>query len=131
MADKAPQFVLVMSVNPHREGGFNRAGLRFSRAWRELELGDADDLEKGVIGPSTLTRLKAEPFLAIRPATADEVAQLAADRAAAPADKDAELSALRAKNADLEARLLRLELAATGGGKGGKGDAAKDQPAKG
>jgi hypothetical protein len=132
MAD--PQFLLAMSVNPHRNGGFSRAGLRFSRAWRALQLGDADDLAKDppVIGPETAARIKAEKFLAVRAASPDEVASILADQAKAPADKDAELADLRAKNADLEARLLRLELVAAGG----KGDAkgggkAKDEQPKG
>jgi hypothetical protein len=141
MAD--PKFVLVMSVNPHRDGGFSRAGLRFDRSWRALELGENKDrdsegaitpegrtrLDNGVIGPDTYAMLKAEPFLALRPATAEEVEQLAEDRAKSPADKDSELAVLRAKNADLEARLMKLELAAQGGKGGGK--PKDEQPPKG
>lgn len=113
MAD--PKFVLVMSVSPHNNGNFGRAGLRFSREWRPLEVAEVADLEKGIIDEAVLARLQAESFLAVKPATAEEVARLAEARAAGAQDKDSELAELRAKNADLEARLMRLELAASGG----------------
>lgn len=113
MAD--PQFVLVMSVSPHNNGNFGRAGLRFSREWRPLEVAEVADLERGIIDAAILARLKAESFLAVKPATAEEVAQLAEARADANKDKDGELAELRAKNAELEARLMRLELAAGAG----------------
>lgn len=125
----APQFVLVMSVSPYNGGNFGRAGLRFSREWRPLEVAETADLEKGVIDYAILARLKAESFLAVKPATPEEVAQLAKDRAEGAKDKDTELADLRSKNADLEARLMRLELAAAGktdkADKGGKADATK------
>jgi hypothetical protein len=123
MTDSTPQFVLVMSVSPYNNGNFGRAGLRFSREWRPLEVADKADLEKGIIDKEILARLKAEAFLALKPATADEVAQLAAARADGAKDKDSELAELRAKNADLEARLMRLELAA---GAGKAADTATD-----
>jgi hypothetical protein len=105
-----PQFVLVMSVSPFNGGNFGRAGLRFSREWRPLEVAEVADLEKNVIDPEILERLKRESFLAVKPATAEEVARLAEDRASASKDKDTELAELKSKNADLESRLMRLEV---------------------
>jgi BMFP domain-containing protein YqiC len=114
MADPTPQFVLVMSVSPYNDGNFGRAGLRFTRAWRPLEVARTADLEKGVIDYAILDRLQAESFLAVKPATPEEVAQLAQDRAEGAKDKDSELAELRGKNAQLEARLMRLEVAKSG-----------------
>lgn len=123
------KFILVMSVNPHRDGGFSRAGLRFSREWRALELSGKNDLDRPipVIDTATFDRIKAETFLAWKPATEAELTALERARAEAPGDKDAQIASLAQKNADLEARLMKLELAAQGGGKGAKGE----QPAKG
>src|SRR5215475_4503862 len=116
MADS--RFVLVKSVSPHNGGNFRRAGLRFTRDWRPLEVAAQPDLEKGVIDDKVLQVLQAETFLAVKPATAEEVARLADARLDASLDKDselaglrtknAELEALRAKNADLEARVAAL-----------------------
>jgi hypothetical protein len=108
MAD--PRFVLVKSVSPHNGGNFRRAGLRFTRDWRPLEVTATADLEKGVIDDKILAVLQAETFLAVKPATTDEVARLADARLDASRDKDSELAELRTKNAELEARLMRLEV---------------------
>jgi hypothetical protein len=113
MADS--RFVLVKSVSPHNGGNFRRAGLRFTRDWRPLEIAAQPDLEKGVIDDKILQVLQAETFLAVKPATAEEVARLADARLDASRDKDSELAGLRTKNAELEARLMRLEV----GGKPG------------
>jgi hypothetical protein len=113
MADS--RFVLVKSVSPHNNGNFRRAGLRFTRDWRPLEVAAKPDLEKGVIDDKVLQVLQAETFLAVKPATAEEVARLADARLDASRDKDSELAGLRTKNAELEARLMRLEV----GGKPG------------
>src|SRR5215475_10905026 len=119
MADS--RFVLVKSVSPHNGGNFRRAGLRFTRDWRPLEVAAQPDLEKGVIDDKVLQVLQAETFLAVKPATADEVARLADARLDASRDKDSELAELRTKNAELEARLMRLEV----GGKQPGPDAAE------
>ena len=116
MAD--PRFVLVKSVSPHNGGNFRRAGLRFTRDWRPLEVAAKPDLDKGVIDDKVLEILAAETFLAVKPATADDVARLADAKLDGSRDKDSELAALRDKNADLEARLMRLEV----GGKPTAGD---------
>jgi hypothetical protein len=108
MAD--PRFVLVKSVSPHNNGNFRRAGLRFSRDWRPLEVAAKPDLEKGIIDDEVLKVLQAEAFLAVKPATAEEIARLADVRLDASRDKDSELTELRTKNAELEARLMRLEV---------------------
>ncbi len=113
MAD--PRFVLVKSVSPHNGGNFRRAGLRFTRDWRPLEVAATADLDKGVIDNAVLQVLQAETFLAVKPATTEEIARLADARLDASRDKDSELADLRAKNAELEARLMRLEV----GGKPG------------
>jgi hypothetical protein len=119
MAD--PRFVLVKSVSPHNSGNFRRAGLRFTRDWRPLEVAAKPDLDKGVIDEKILQVLQAETFLAVKPATAEEVARLADARLDASRDKDSELAELRTKNAELEARLMRLEV----GGKQPGADAAE------
>jgi hypothetical protein len=108
-------FVLVKSVSPHNGGNFRRAGLRFTRDWRPLEVAAKSDLDKGVIDEKILQVLQTETFLAVKPATAEEVAHLADARLDASRDKDSELAELRTKNAELEARLMRLEV----GGKPG------------
>jgi hypothetical protein len=119
MAD--PRFVLVKSVSPHNGGNFRRAGLRFTRDWRPLELAAKPDLDKGVIDDQVLQVLQAETFLAVKPATADEVARLADAKLDASRDKDSELAGLRDKNAELEARLMRLEV----GGKPAAADSSE------
>ena len=106
MAD--PRFVLVKSVSPHNGGNFRRAGLRFTRDWRPLEVAARPDLDKGVIDDDVLEVLQAETFLAVKPATADEVARLADAKLDASRDKDSELAGLRDKNAELEARVAAL-----------------------
>jgi hypothetical protein len=117
----ARSFVLVRSVSPFNSGGFSRAKLRFERDWRALEVTDADDLGNEVISPATLAALNAEPFLVVKPASEQEVADLAATRPVV-VDKDQQLAELAAKNADLEARLMKLELgAAAAPAKGAKG----------
>jgi len=103
-------FVLVKSVSPHNGGNFRRAGLRFTRDWRPLEVAAKPDVDKGVIDGKILEILQAETFLAVKPATAEEVARLADARLDASRDKDGELADLRGKNAELEARLMRLEV---------------------
>jgi hypothetical protein len=108
MADS--RFLLVKSVSPHNGGNFRRAGLRFTRDWRPLEVAAKADLDKGVIDDKALKVLQDEAFLAVKPATAEEVARLADARLDASRDKDSELAELRTKNAELEARLMRLEV---------------------
>src|SRR5215510_10262994 len=103
-------FVLVKSVSPHNGGNFRRAGLRFTRDWRPLEVAAKPDLDKGVIDEKILQVLQNETFLAVKPATAEEVSRLADARLDASRDKDSELAELRGKNAELEARLMRLEV---------------------
>lgn len=110
MADIAPKFVLVKSVSPHNEGRFGRAGLRFTRDWRPLQVADIADVEKGVITPEILARLEAEQQLAVKPATEVEVEKLAKELAD-PKDDKARIAELEAANAQLEARLMKLELA--------------------
>lgn len=104
-------FVLVMSVSPYHNGNFGRAGLRFSREWRPLEVVDDDkqDLEQGLINEETLERLKAEAFLAVKPATEAEIAKFEKDRATGARNPADEVAELRAANAQLEARLMKLE----------------------
>jgi hypothetical protein len=113
----APQFVLVKTTSPR--GIFGRAGLRFTREWRPLRVADVADLEAHVIDAAILARLEAErEMLAVKPATEAELAELAQAQAAGPRDPATELAEIKARNADLEGRLMRLEL-------------AKDKPAHG
>src|SRR5215475_8379740 len=123
MADS--RFVLVKSVSPHNGGNFRRAGLRFTRDWRPLEVAAQPDLEKGVIDDKVLQVLQAETFLAVKPATAEEVARLADARLDASRDKDSELAGLRTKNAELEARLMRLEVGGKPGPEAGELEALR------
>lgn len=132
----ARAFILVMSVSPHHNGGFGRAGYRFSRTWRPLEIvaegdikvdehGRADSAaeEQSLITPTLVERLKAESFLAVKDASASEVDRLLADRAAGAGMSDADrIAKLESDKADLESRLMKLELGASGDakGKGGK-----------
>lgn len=143
-----PQFVLVRSTNPHREGQYGQRGLRFTRAWRllkvdpelqhvaKLKLVNGHDdvtsycdpqeaLDNDTISLATLAVLEADSYLAVKPATQADGEKWIADQAANGGDTDAQNEALRAKNAELEARLMKLELAAQGGGKATKGDAPK------
>jgi hypothetical protein len=125
MADKSddkkklPPFVFVKTTSPR--GQFGRAGLRFTRDWRPLKIDAKADLEAGVIDAEIYARLEAEKeMLAVRPATADEIRELTATpelTATAPKDKDEVIAALQKKNAELEGRLMKLELAV--GGRGG------------
>lgn len=114
-------FVMVRSCSPR--GQFRRAGIVFTTDWRVLELGEKLDVEKGVIDAPTLKVLEAEKqMLAVKPATADEAAALQKTQSEhAGKDKDVIIADLVAKNADLEARLMKLELASSGD----KGDAKK------
>lgn len=128
-----PAFVLVKSTNPYRDGQYGRSNLRFTRDWRPLEVDELDDrdvpgiggapgtnngplrTERGgnnLISTYTLAVLEADTFLAVKPATQAQVEKYQADAAANGGDKDATIEALQAKNADLEARLMRLEQAA-------------------
>lgn len=146
-ANVSPQFVLVKSTNPNREGQYGRAGLRFSRNWRALQVDDIDDRDLAPIPPVvtiatptvpavvvtpgdpgtnnmplrakrgednlisvwTLKILDADTFLAVKPATASDIAKLEAELAETGGDKDATIDALRSQNADYEARLMRIE----------------------
>lgn len=112
MADATPRFVLVKSTSPYNRGDFGRAGLRFTRDWRPLEVGTVANLEKGVIDAEVLKRLESESFLAVKPATAEEVAKFSEAMVEASKDPSAALADLAARNAELEARLMRLELGA-------------------
>lgn len=134
---KIPRFILVMSLSPRGDdGGFTRAGLRFTRKWRLLAVGGTCSRDKdghvqgGVIDTAVYYTLLGEanrddrPMLALKPATDEEAALYAKELAEGPKDKDAEIADLKTKNADLEARMMRLELAA----QGGKATAKSEQP---
>lgn len=109
-AKPAPKFVLVKTTSPRKM--FGRAGLRFTNEWRPLRVEETADLEAGVIDAAVLKRLEDEKeMLAVKPATESEVEEFMAKQAA-PRDPEAELAELKARNADLESRLMRLELAA-------------------
>ena len=106
----APQFVLVKTTSPR--GIFGRAGLRFTREWRPLRVAEVADLEAHVIDAAILARLEAErEMLAVKPATEAELAEFAQAQAAGPRDPATELAEIKARNADLEGRLMRLEFA--------------------
>lgn len=111
MAEIARTFILVCSVSPYNNGNFSRAGLRFSRQWRPLEVvGDDDEnLAEGKISAATRKRLEEETFLATKPASAAEVERLTADQATGSSDPQATIASQAAQIADLEARLMRLE----------------------
>jgi hypothetical protein len=128
---KLPDFVLVKSTNPHREGQYGRAGLRFTREYRLLKLADAFNAELGEITAKELAILEKDSFLAVKPASAADVERLQAEIATTGGDKEATIDFLRKQNADLEARLMKLELAAQGGSKGKAGDADSKGAAKG
>lgn len=127
---KLPDFVLAKSTNPHTDGRYGRAGLRFTREWRLLKVGDTFNADTGEITGERLAILENDSFLAVKPATAAEVERLQADIASHGGDKDAMIDAQRKQIGDLEARLMKLELAMQGGRKGGDaggrgGDTAK------
>lgn len=143
----APQFVLVRSTNPHREGQYGRLGHRFTRAWKALRVdsalkqvatlftskpgkpGEAPEQEPDptsfrdpaeaiaadTISPETLAAFEKDPHLAVKPATQQEIDDLVASAADNESDKDATIADLKAKNRDMEARLMKLELAAEKG----------------
>jgi hypothetical protein len=118
---EAPKYVFVKTTSPR--GMFGRAGLRFTRDWRPLKVDAEQDLDAGVINAATLARLEAETeMLAVRPATTDEIAELTASPSLTGSgggkDKDEIIAEQGMKIADLEARLLKLEL----GGKPAKAD---------
>lgn len=129
-------FVMIRSTNPHREGAYTRAGFRFGRSWRGLQVAagakELDDPSKDIVSAQTLEeRLEKDEFLAVKPATSGDIEAFKAEQAAANTDKDAELAELRKKNADLEARMMRLEAAAGGKVKGGaKSDDKADDDKK-
>jgi hypothetical protein len=107
-------YVLVKSTSPRPT--FRRAGFMFTAEWRALELGDTDDVDKDVVGPESLARIKAEangkpPMLAWMPATAEQIEQIEKDRAALVGKDPTEVIAMQnATIADLQARLMKLEL---------------------
>lgn len=106
----APKLVLVKSTSPR--GSFRRAGLTFTSEWRPLEVGTVVDLEKGRIDTRILGVLEREAMLAVKPAAEVDVERyLEALRETAGKDPVEENAALRKQNADLEGRLMRLELA--------------------
>lgn len=125
-----PTHVMVKSAAP--KGRFRRAHLDFTNeTWRCFKIGtelDADpDKEPstgaitaeaakrhaaGVIGPDTYERLAREhTMLAVKSCTAEEVADYE-KRQADGAGKSQEqlLAEVLAKNAELEARLMKVEL---------------------
>jgi hypothetical protein len=122
-AAQTPKVVLVKSTSPR--GGFRRAGLQFTAEWRPLQVSTKADLEKGIIDTSILAVLEKETMLAVKPASPDDVERyLEALQETAGKDPAEEIAALKKKNAELEARLMKLEL----GGKadaGDKGDTKK------
>lgn len=125
MAKPTKSFVMVRSCSPREQ--FRRAGFVFTKEWRVLELGEKVDIEKGVVDAPTLKILEDEKqMLAVKPATADEAESFQKLQASnAGKDKDTIITELLEKNADLEARLMRLELAASGGKGTGKENPAK------
>lgn len=141
----APKFIMVRSTNPHRDGQYSRQGLRFTRAWRALEVDNVDDRdvpavfktlpnghekivepevintpvraargEEGKCSFYTLAVLEKDEYLAVKPATESDIARLQ-DEQANGGDKDATIEAQQQRIADLEARLMRLEAAASKG----------------
>jgi hypothetical protein len=144
MAKKLPKFVLVKSTSPRQPDGlFRRAELAFTREWRALEVLDPDAVDPEtktplaesiaraipLISVARLARLEAETMLAVRPATDKELEQAQLDAAeAASKDPATRIADLQAKNADLEARLMRLELGAGGKGGGGGGGRGGEAP---
>jgi hypothetical protein len=130
------RFILVMAV---AQRGFWRVhGLHFERDWRALQLGDELVLEPDGGGiPMIDARTKAQidadvkiGALAVKEASAEEVeTYLKQIEELRGQDKDQVISDLQKKNNDLEARLMKLELLASGGGVGGGGGKKADKPA--
>ena len=111
-----PTFVMVCTRSPR--GRFRRAGLDFTAEWRPLEVRATADVAKDVIDAKILKRLEAESMLAVKPASEAEIDAYQKDLAdRAGKDPQAVIDAQQQKIADLEARLLRLELAKKGDGK--------------
>lgn len=106
-------FIMVRSCSPR--GQFRRAGLVFQTEWRVLEVAEKADIEKGIIDAAILKVLEGEKqMLAVKPATPEEVAAaLKAQAEHAGKDKDTIIAEQNAKIAELEARLMKLELAAS------------------
>lgn len=121
---KLPAFVLAKSTNPHNDGRYGRAGLRFTREWRVLKLGDAFDAETSTITPEQHALLDKDTLIVLKPASEDDAKAYEAELAAHGTNKDAVIETLRTKNADLEARLMKLELMMAK-------DEKKNPPAKG
>lgn len=119
---KSSKFVMVCTRSP--KGRFRRAGVDFTAEWRVLEVKETADLSNGVIDAEILARLEAESMVAVKPATEAQVEAYLKDQAELAGKDDKQvIAALAAKNADLEARLMRLELA---GGK--KDESGKPAP---
>lgn len=112
-----PSFVLVMAVTPH--GWWRHRGLHFTREWSVVQLGDKLDVLATpipMVDTATYDELLAsKATLAVKPATPDELAdfqrRVAENRGK---DKDLVIADLQMKNADLEARMMKLELATSG-----------------
>ena len=123
---KLPAFVLAKSTNPHNDGRYGRAGLRFTREWRVLKLAEESNPETGAITAEQYAILDKDPLIVLKPASEDDAKAYEAELATHGTNKDALIDSLRVKNAELEARLMKLELAMAGKDKaGGKGDQAK------
>lgn len=136
----AKKYVMIKHTSPRAT--FRRAHLQFTKDWQVFEVGEQNDSDpnqpgsteitedararhaRGVIGPDTLRRCEAETMLAVKPATADDVQNFQKTLASrAGKSTDQIIAELAAKNAELEARLMKVELgkggsaAAGGGGK--------------
>jgi len=113
MATDLPAFVLVMAVTPR--GFWRHRGLHFTRDWSVVQVGDRLDVLASPIPMVDETNyneiLASKAELAVKPASAEELdafqATIAANRGL---DKDFVIHDLQTKNADLEARFMRLEL---------------------
>ena len=131
--EPAATFLLCMAIAP--KGTWRVHGIEFSREWRPVQVGEELDIDAPV--PTVDARTKEQidhdvtiGALATRPATAAEVdaylQQLAEMKGK---DPSVVISDLQKKNAELEARLMKLELSAAGGtktgGDKGKGDGGK------
>jgi len=138
--DSQPQFLLCIAVAPR--GTWRVHGIEFSREWRPVQLG-GEALDIGapvpVLDDATAAQIEYDEkigALATRPATAEEVAAYQQQLVDAKGkDPDAVIADLKAKNAELEARMMKLELASStpkkgDGGKADKGDQAKGDGGK-
>lgn len=113
MATDLPAFVLVMAVTPR--GFWRHRGLHFTRDWSVVQVGDKLDVLASPIPMVDEANyneiLASKGELAVKPASAEELAAfqstIAANRSL---DKDFVIQDLQSKNADLEARFMRLEL---------------------